>query len=704
MSNQIKNTSQIKKVLKISALTLTAAVLLYVTIRFMPWFISLGNEQTRNEFLDYLDSFGIFGVLIMLGIQLVQVVVAVFPGEPVEVLFGVLYGTFGGLLLCMLGLLFGYFVIYFSLKKLCAGTATKKLQEKFGDKNYRALAFLRNSRNIKLIYFILYFIPGTPKDLLTYIAPITPIKPSEFFLIATFARIPTIITSTYAGDSLMEGEFRSALLVFAITGVLGILGIIFNKQILSLLKKIFHRSSGEETDMNFGEKIYAYRDEIVENLSNIVKIKSVSVAGADGKPFGEGPYNALQYALNLARNLGFKAVDLDGYIGYAEYGEGDEYIAVISHLDVVPEGDGWSYPPYGGVIENGKIYGRGVSDNKCAAILGLYALKSLVDSGIVPNRRFRIIFGCSEEIGMEDLAYYFSKEPYPVFGFTPDSGYPIVNAEKGILSLWFSDHYDATGKIISVDSGSALNIVPKYCTAVLNASLLTENERKMLDDISSGDKYIVTCDDDRINITATGEYSHGASPENGINAIGLMSLLLGALSGDEPLVKFMRFIKQNIGMEYHAQTLGAAFEDEISGKLTFNMGALHLEEGKIKLGINIRYPVTVKGEDVIAALQKVAAANNIIIEGIDDSKPLHVPADTPWIAHLSNAYLAITGEEAKTIAIGGGTYSRYTNNTCVGFGGTGANCHNIDEYVEIDDLMRHGSIMTQAIYNLATAE
>ena len=70
--------------------------------------------------------------------------------------------------------------------------------------------------------------------------------------------------------------------------------------------------------MNFGEKIYAYRDEIVENLSNIVKIKSVSVAGADGKPFGEGPYNALQYALNLARNLGFKAVDLDGYIGYAD--------------------------------------------------------------------------------------------------------------------------------------------------------------------------------------------------------------------------------------------------------------------------------------------------------------------------------------------------------------------------------------------------
>ncbi|MBQ9938430.1 MAG: dipeptidase PepV [Oscillospiraceae bacterium] len=703
MTGQTKPSLKIKKILKYAAAAIAIAASVYLIVRLMPWFASLAEEQARSEFLEYLDSFGIFGVFVMLGIQLLQVVVAVLPGEPIEVLFGILYGTFGGLLLCLLGLLFGYFLIYYSTKKLFAENATQKLKEKFGDKNYRALSFIRNSRNVSLIYFILYFIPGTPKDLLTYIAPFTPIKPLEFFLIATFARIPSIITSTYAGASLGDGEFKSAIIVFAITGALGILGIIFNQQILSLLKKVFHRG-GKEHNMNFGENITSYREEIIENLGNIVKIKSVREEPKEGKPFGEGPYNALQYALSLAESLGFKAVNLDGYVGYAEYGEGDEYIAVISHLDVVPEGTGWDYPPYGAVIEDGRLYGRGASDNKCAAILGLYAMKTLVDNGVVPNRRIRLIFGCCEETGMEDLEYYFSKEPYPALGFTPDSGYPIVNAEKGILTLWFTDDYSSVGKIVSVDAGSALNIVPQYCTAVLNAALLSENELKMLEDAASDESYSLSREDDLITINATGKYAHGASPENGINAIGLMSLLLGALSGDDAIVKFMRFIKQNIGMEYYAQTLGAAREDDISGKLTFNMGAIHMEDGKIKLGINIRYPVTVCGDDVVADLQKAADANGITLESIHDSAPLHVPADTPWIAHLAAAYKAITGEEAQLIAIGGGTYSRYTKNTCVGFGGTGANCHGTNEYVELDDLMRHGTIMTQALYNLSNID
>ena len=456
----------------------------------------------------------------------------------------------------------------------------------------------------------------------------------------------------------------------------------------------------EDTYMNISERIDAHRAEIVENLSKLVQIKSVSVDGLPGMPFGEGPNRALHYALDLARSLGFRAVDLDGYMGYAEYGEGDEYMAIISHLDVVPEGEGWSYPPYGGVVDNGCIYGRGTGDNKCAAIVGLYAMKTLAEAGVKPNRRVRLLFGCSEETGMADIEYYFKHEPYPVFGFTPDSGYPIVNAEKGILSLWFTHDAGEPGKIISIDAGSALNIVPKYCTAVLDARKLTENERRMLD--AAGDKYSVTADGDRITVTATGEYAHAASPESGINAIGLMSLLLGALSGDDGAVRFMRFIKQHIGMEYNGQSIGAAFEDDISGKLTLNMGAIHTENGQLRLGINIRYPVTGKGEDVIAALRKAAAENGVGVEGVGDSAPLYVPADAPWIGKLSEAYETVTGEKAETIAIGGGTYSRHSGNTCVGFGGVGENAHGIDEHVNIDELMRHARIMTQAIYNLAT--
>ncbi len=684
----------------ITALLALAAI--YAVVRLMPWFISLKDATAREELMEYLDSLGALGVLIMLGIQLLQVIVAVLPGEPVEIMFGVMYGSLGGLALCLAGLLLGYLIIYYSTKKLYAGEARQRLEEKLGGKNYKALAFLRDSEKLELVYFILYLIPGTPKDLITYIAPFTPVKPSHFFILATFARIPSIITSTYAGASMSRGNFIEALTVFAVTGALGALGIIFNRKITSLLGRAFRRGGGnrEETNMNFGERIDAHKADIVEKLCELVRIRSVNEEARPGMPFGEGPNRALHYTLDLARSLGFKAVDLDGYMGYAEYGEGGDYMAIISHLDVVPEGEGWSHPPFGGVVDNGCIYGRGASDNKCAAIVGLYAMKTLAEAGVKPNRRVRLLLGCAEETGMEDIDYYFKHEPYPVFGFTPDSGYPIVNAEKGILSLWLTQDAGAPGKIISVESGSALNIVPKYCTAVLDARKLTENERKMLD--AAGDKYSVTTDGDRITVVATGEYSHAAYPQGGVNAIGLMSLLLGALSGDDGAVRFMRFIKQHIGMEYNGQSVGCAFEDAVSGKLTLNMGALHIADGRLRLGINIRYPVECRGGDVIAALKKEAEENGLCVEDIDDSAPLYVPADAPWIGKLAEAYETITGEKAETIAIGGGTYSRHSGNTCVGFGGAGEGEHGIDEHVNIDELMRHARIMAQAVYNLAT--
>jgi len=697
-------TSGRKRALNVFKVILTvifAAAAVYAVIRLMPWFISLKDADVRESFLEKIDSFGTWGVLVMLGIQFLQVMVAILPGEPIEVMFGIMYGTFGGMLLCLLGLLIGYVAIFFAVRRLYAGAAKERLEERLKSKHRKAFEFLRDTRKLELVYFILYFIPGTPKDLLTYIAPFTPVKPLHFFLIATFARIPSIITSTFAGDSLSEGEFMTALIVFIITGVLGILGIIFNKQITSLLGRAFRRGGKEESDMSFGEKIVGYREDIVRELSGLVRVKSVNdpETAREGRPFGDGPYNALQYALGLARKLGFKAVDLNGYMGYAEYGEGDEYIAIISHLDVVPEGEGWTHPPFGAEQADGRIYGRGVSDNKCAAILGLYAMKTLADAGIKPTRRIRLMFGCAEETGMEDIEYYFAHEPYPAFGFTPDSGYPIVNAEKGILSLWFAQDAGTDGKILSVESGSALNIVPKYCTAVLDASKLTAEELKLLE--TPGDRCSVAREGDRITVTATGEYSHGAHPQGGVNAIGLMAELLGGFSGDEGMVRFMRFIKENIGMEYYGESIGAAREDDISGKLTLNMGALHTVDGRARLGINIRYPVKVKGEDVLDSLKKAADKAGLDVEDVGDSAPLYVPADAPWIGKLAEAYETMTGEKAQTIAISGGTYSRYSGNTCVGFGGAGGNEHGVDEYVDIEELIRHGSIMTQAVYNLS---
>lgn len=180
------------------------------------------------------------------------------------------------------------------------------------------------------------------------------------------------------------------------------------------------------------KKIDQLRDDIIKSTQEICRIRSVESDGKEGMPFGEGVNEALEYALNLSKKLGFKTQNIDGYVGYAEYGEGEDYVAVLGHLDIVPEGDGWIYPPYEAQIHDGKIYARGAVDDKgpiIAALYGLYAIKEL---GLKLNKKVRIIYGTNEETGCSDMQYYLKKEKSPVLGFTPDSDFPLIFAEKGI--------------------------------------------------------------------------------------------------------------------------------------------------------------------------------------------------------------------------------------------------------------------------------
>lgn len=179
------------------------------------------------------------------------------------------------------------------------------------------------------------------------------------------------------------------------------------------------------------EKVESLREQMLEDIRELVRIDSVETEAQPDAPFGEGVKKALQKALKMGERLGFRTVNLNNYMGYAEYGEGDDYVCAVGHVDVVPPGDGWRQPPFSGYREGGVLYGRGVLDNKgpiLACLYGLYALKEL---GYKPKHRVRIIFGCDEESGFEDLAYYLSKEEPPVYGFTPDCKFPVVYAERG---------------------------------------------------------------------------------------------------------------------------------------------------------------------------------------------------------------------------------------------------------------------------------
>ena len=170
---------------------------------------------------------------------------------------------------------------------------------------------------------------------------------------------------------------------------------------------------------------------MIEDIKTIVKMPSVEGTFQQGAPFGKDIALTLDKVLEIAQSLGFETKNLDHYIGYAQYGKGEDYIGIIGHLDVVPTGLGWKHPPFSAYEEDGYIYSRGILDNKGPIMTCLYALYAIKELNIKLHKPVRIIFGCDEETGFKDLEYYLKHEKPPVMGWTPDCKYPVVYAERG---------------------------------------------------------------------------------------------------------------------------------------------------------------------------------------------------------------------------------------------------------------------------------
>ena len=219
---------RLKKIGKIAVILLLAIGVVLLCIWLFPYVLSLKDEAVRTQFEAWINSLGIWGFFVMLAIQILQVIIAIIPGEPVEIIAGVLYGGLGGLCLCLLGILIGTAAIYFAVKKFGYPLVRKFVSEE----QMGRFKFLSDAKRLETVTFLLFFIPGTPKDVLTYLVPLTDIRPLRFFLIATFARIPSIITSSFIGENLSKGNLWMTVTIFAIAGALGIGGILFNNYFL----------------------------------------------------------------------------------------------------------------------------------------------------------------------------------------------------------------------------------------------------------------------------------------------------------------------------------------------------------------------------------------------------------------------------------------------------------------------------------------
>ena len=209
------------------------AVMGILTLILWPYVEGLATPEGREEFKVWVDGLGFGGWLVTLGIQLLQIFVALIPGEPVELMLGYVWGPWLGTLTCLIGIFIGTATIFLLVRKF-----GMKFVSRFVDpEELKRYKFLRDKNKVDITVFILFFIPGTPKDALTYIAPIAPIGAVKYLLIATFARIPSIITSTILGDSIADGRWVLALVVFAITAVISVLGIILGNRYIEHRKK-----------------------------------------------------------------------------------------------------------------------------------------------------------------------------------------------------------------------------------------------------------------------------------------------------------------------------------------------------------------------------------------------------------------------------------------------------------------------------------
>ncbi len=442
-----------------------------------------------------------------------------------------------------------------------------------------------------------------------------------------------------------------------------------------------------------------YRDEIINTVKDLIRFKSVSEdSETPGEPFGLECKKALDYILNLGNKLGFRTKNLDGYCGYIEFGEGEEMVGIIGHLDVVPANieDGWTFSPFEPEIRDGKIYGRGAIDDKGPIVACLYAMKEVYDN-LKVNKRVRLIVGLNEEKNWKCINYYKMNDEHPTIGFSPDADFPCIYAEKGIITIGIEKDFNIEGaEILEVNCGNnAINVVPK----IASIRLKFQNPNDIQKFNNTNDIHIEKISRDTIKIVANGISSHAAHPDLGENAITKLLLYLGEN-------EYINFLKEQGFFDIQSpRYLGGYTTSDESGSLTSNIGIIKYEDGKLKLYTNLRVPINTNFDKIKEYLEEFKSKCDGLSYSMENANSkLYVSKDSYLVKTLTKIFNEETGLSAEPIAIGGGTYARAFKNF-VSFGmnmpGDKDMCHQVNEFVDIEKLILSSKIYAKAIYELA---
>lgn len=465
----------------------------------------------------------------------------------------------------------------------------------------------------------------------------------------------------------------------------------------------------QDMEIRISRWVEEHRDSYIRDVSRLVAIRSVSGEAEEGKPFGPGPAAALEEAMKICQEKGFRVTNHDGYVMTADLCAQECALDILAHLDVVGEGEGWDTDPYTATEKDGCLYGRGTDDDKGPAVAAIYAMACVAEQFPL-KQNVRLILGTDEESGSRDIRHYYALNKPAPNTFSPDASFPVFNTEKGGLAARFSKTWpkqDSLPRVSALDGGYRINVLPADAKATVLGLSETEVEkicRPVAEQL--GVRFSAVQNEAGVEITVKGIAAHASTPEQGINGItALIRLLLALPLAEHPGLSALRSLAELMPHgDSMGTAMGIAMEDEISGPLTLAFSLLKMGEEGIEGSFDSRVPICATEENCRLKAKSAFEKYGFRFDG-SLRPPHHTPADTPFIRSMLQRYSSFTGRKGECLSMGGGTYVHDIPGG-VAFGAAmpdfDSNLHGANERMKIDDMLTAIKIFAAVICDLCT--
>lgn len=453
--------------------------------------------------------------------------------------------------------------------------------------------------------------------------------------------------------------------------------------------------------INFKKIVEENKEYIIQTLQELIRINTEydSSTITEVMPFGKGINDSVKFMENLALKDGFDCVNDDGYALEINYGKSGKTVGILCHLDVVPAGKGWTYPPYEGKIVDNKIYGRGTTDDKGPLIATYFALKFIKDANIKLKNQIKFILGTDEETSWRGINHYLKSHPLPDFGFSPDCSFPLVYGEKGRMAIDLTIENQnkcavESDAIVELKGGDRYNVVidEAYCLAKIDLSQAF-NEFLQLNKLE-GD---VFQENNLYRYEIKGLAAHAMEPEKGRNAGTYLCDFFKEYTNNQ-MIKYIADVHHK---DHFLEKTELGYTDFEMGPLTCNIGIIDLNHNSSRVTLDIRYPERFKQEDFIIKYQKLIKEYSLKITEFSHKSPHYVSPNSKLVKVLYDAYCKNTQDyERKPFTVGGGTYASIMPKGVaygMGFPYEEELAHQKNEFINIDSLLKGILIYIDAI-------